>query len=104
VGSGGSGGGPAPDTARDSRLLERALREHWPIPDTLRKGLVARLAKIIADPDSSKRSVVAAAKTLATLSRGNLAAVETAIRAEQHEDLNRRLDELEQAIQEATRD
>jgi hypothetical protein len=83
---------------RDTRLAERALRERWPIPTSLRKPLVARLAEIIEDTDSSPREVTAAARALLEASRCNLQSIETTIRATEHGELADRMAELEAKV------
>jgi len=50
---------------------------------------------VVADPMAKLRAVLAAAKTLATLSRINLSLVDTAIRAQAHEELEERVTQLE---------
>jgi hypothetical protein len=94
---GGSGGATAPGI-RTTRLVERALRESWPIPEDLRPLLVRRLAHIVESDNSSPREVTSAAKAILSASKINLDAVGVAISAEQHEELTERLEKLEQQI------
>jgi hypothetical protein len=63
--------------------------------------MIERLERIISDPDSKPRAFFAAVKALTALSRINLAAVDVAIRAHQHEDLAERVAALEQRASEA---
>jgi hypothetical protein len=96
--AGGSGGECIQPTTRDPRLLSRALAESWDIPEDIHKGIVDRLGAVVLDPDSKLRAVLAASKTLAGLSRINLAGVDVAIRAELHERLAERIEALEQTF------
>ncbi len=57
--------------------------------------MVARLETLISDPTTKTRAFLAVAKTLTALSRINLSAMDVAIRAEVHEDLGKRIAELE---------
>ena len=59
------------------------------------KSMVARLETLISDPTTKTRAFLAVAKTLTALSRINLSAVDVAIRVEVHEDLGKRVAELE---------
>jgi hypothetical protein len=90
----GSGFRNAP-TTRDVRLLAMALREHWPMAAEPRAAAIRRLEDVVSNPDTKPRAFRAAVQSLASLSRLNLCLVETAIRAREHEELERRLTELE---------
>jgi hypothetical protein len=80
---------------KDARLVERALRERWPIPKALRKPLIERLNEIVQDTASSPREVTSAAKAILEASKINMAAIGTVIKARQAEDFAERLEELE---------
>jgi hypothetical protein len=60
--------------------------------------MLERLAVVVSDRESRPRAFLAAARLLAGLSRANLAAVDTAIRAESREELRQRIDALEVTI------
>jgi hypothetical protein len=75
--------------------VARTLNEHWPILEDIRPAMLVRLGLVVADPMAKLRAVLAAAKTLATLSRINLSLVDTAIRAQAHEELEERVTQLE---------
>ncbi len=49
---------------RDTRLMERALRERWPIPQELRERIVLNLIAIVANKSLSPRERTSAAKAL----------------------------------------
>lgn len=49
---------------RDTRLMERALRERWPIPQELRERIVLNLIAIVANKNLSPRERTSAAKAL----------------------------------------
>src|SRR4051812_1112374 len=88
-------GGDSGRGIRDTRLADRALRERWPIPASLRRPLVARLAGIVTDPAASPREATAAARAILQASKLNLEAVSAAIRAREHEELAERVAQLE---------
>ena len=54
----------APQGARDTRLIERAIRERWPIKEEWRAGLVARQVAIAGDKKSSPREATSAFRAL----------------------------------------
>jgi hypothetical protein len=49
---------------RDTRMMERALTQRWPIKPEYRELIVKRMLRIIADPKSSPREVTSATKAL----------------------------------------
>lgn len=49
---------------RDTRMMAKALEQRWPMSDNVRKVVVARLAKIVADTSTSPREATAAARAL----------------------------------------
>jgi hypothetical protein len=83
---------------QDARLVERALKEGWPIPAEIRGLIVKRLGAIALDDHSSPREAVAAARAVLQASKINLDAVAAAIKAREHEDLVERVSELEQRL------
>lgn len=56
---------------RDTRLLERAVRERWPIKAEAREALVERMVKIVTDLTTSPREATAAVKALVGMERQN---------------------------------
>jgi hypothetical protein len=68
---GGSGGIPEA-TARDTRLLERAIKSRWPIPQEDRGRIVALLIKVAANPRASHRNRIVAARALFQADAQNL--------------------------------
>jgi hypothetical protein len=95
--AGGLGGG-SDRGIRDTRLAERALREGWPIPDEIRAPLIKRLARIAFDPGSSPREATSAARAILQASKLNLEIISAAIRAEEHEALAARVEEIERRL------
>jgi hypothetical protein len=96
---GGLGGNLRPGRGtRDTRLVERALRERWPIPKAIRKPLIERLNEIVQDTESSPREVTSAAKAILSASKINLDGIASAIKAQEHEELVQRVEELEQRV------
>ena len=61
-----------PTGTRDTRLLERAVRERWPIPERYKKAIINRQIKIAIDPESSGREARAAARTIIAADKINL--------------------------------
>jgi hypothetical protein len=94
---GGSGGAPATDML-DLKLMDMAIREYWPMTPEARANLVKRLEEVVSNPETRPRAFHAATKALMTLSRINLTVVETALRANNEEDFNRRLASLEEKV------
>jgi hypothetical protein len=88
---------------RDTRLVERALRERWPIPKALRGPLIDRLAGIVQDPETSPREATSAAKAILTASKINLETITATIKAQEHEELVERVEELERRVAESER-
>jgi hypothetical protein len=70
---------------RDARFVERALREHWPIPEALRGPVMDRLRAIVEDEKASPRAVTAAARALLGASKINLEGVAAAMKADESE-------------------
>jgi hypothetical protein len=99
---GGSGGPAAPTpTKADCKLIDLALRENWPIPGSTRAAMLAGLASVLEQDGMIRqkpRLFLACVKAVMALSRGNLASVDTAIRARQAEDLEERVRGLEERI------
>jgi len=93
-------GGTSGRGARDTRLVERAVRERWPIPKALRGPLIERLAGIVQDPEASPREATAAARAILTASKINLDGIAATIKAREHDELTARLDALEERIDE----
>lgn len=97
-------GGPSEHGARDTRLVERAVRERWPIPKALRGPLIERLAGIVQDPGASPREATAAARAILSASKINLDGIAATIKAAEHEDLAARLAALEGIANEIRRE
>jgi hypothetical protein len=93
--AGGSGGSSARRDVKTTRLSERALAEQWPIPKKLRKPLIDRLIEIVQDTGSSPREVTSAAKAILSATKLNLESITATIKAQEHEELVERLEELE---------
>lgn len=49
---------------RDTRMMAKAMEQRWPISESARKAIVSRLIRIIADPNSKPREIIAATKGL----------------------------------------
>jgi hypothetical protein len=59
------------DGIRTTRLLERAVRERWPIPEHLRQAIIDRQVEIATDPKYDAREATSAAKTVIAADRIN---------------------------------
>ena len=68
----------------DAKLLRRALRERWPIPEAKRPTIVERLVKIV-DESPDDGDAIKAASVLRSMDADNLTA---AIEAEKNERLD----------------
>jgi hypothetical protein len=88
-------GGTSKLPIRDARLVNRAIRERWPIPASLRSTLLKRMAKLADDPNASPRELNVATKTLLEASRVNLETIAVELQARSQEQLAARLDKLE---------
>lgn len=69
-------GGNLPDSilsrgTRDTRLLAKAIKKRWPIPDEYRESLIKRQVKIAIDPGSSPREATSAFKAIVAAERQN---------------------------------
>src|SRR5262245_50931393 len=96
-------GGESGRGIRDTRLVERALREHWPIPEESRGPLVRRLLGIVLDREASPREVTSAARAILAASKLNLESVAATMRAQEHEELIARVEELERVAEQGGR-
>jgi hypothetical protein len=72
----GAQGGPEAGQTSDSRLIERAIKEEWPVPEQYRPAIISRQARIAIDPKSSSREASVAARTLMRASEINLRIIE----------------------------
>src|SRR3990167_9360817 len=65
---GGLGGGP-----RDTRMVERAIRQRWPLRDEYREPLVNGLLTIAVNPANGARERVSASRALIAMEGQNQA-------------------------------
>jgi hypothetical protein len=84
---------------RRPRLLERAMRERWAIPGSLRQPLVDRLGEIIRDPEAPHRDVLSAVSAILTASKMNLANIALTIKVQVHEELEERMTAIERKLE-----
>ena len=71
---------------RDTRLIEKALRERWPIKPEFREKITYSLIAVIADKNSPARAKIAAARALMYADSLNLEAEKIAQADWQHEE------------------
>lgn len=64
---------------QDTRMMARAVKQRWPISDSLRGAIIARMSKIIVGTDTSRgkppsrREVIAASRCVLDAEKINLA-------------------------------
>jgi hypothetical protein len=87
--------------ARDTRLVERAIREQWPIRDEIRGPLIERLADIALDAETSPREATSAAKALLSASKLNLESIAMIMKTEEREKLFKKLEEIEAKVEQS---
>ncbi len=70
----GGSGGPCvrPAGRADTRLLERALRERWPIPEKYHLPIIERQIRIAIDPAASPREATSAARCIVSMESQNI--------------------------------
>jgi hypothetical protein len=49
---------------RDTRMDATSIVRRWPMSDAARKATISRLLRVIADPESKPREIIAASKAL----------------------------------------
>ena len=87
-----------PDEKDGYPLMSRTRREQWEIPASLRGPLLARLSQIICDPNSPHREVLSAVSAIMTASKVNLANIDLTMKVQKHEELERRMTEIERKL------
>lgn len=79
---------------RQTRLLERAIRERWPISDGMKKAIMTRQCNIAINPQSSPREATSAARAVLSAVSHNLEITKMEIAEEAKaagEDVNKHL-------------
>jgi hypothetical protein len=81
------------------RMVERALAQGWPVPDSAKAEAVEAMRAVVSDPNASPREKSAAAHALVLMTRVNLEAIGTALEVDRH--VSDRLDreEAEDALE-----
>lgn len=59
---------------RDTRLIQRAIRQRWPIPDDKRQALIDRQIEIATSKETEPREATAAFKAVMEAEKQNIAA------------------------------
>lgn len=57
---------------QNTRMIERAIREGWPIPDEYRKPIIDRQVKIAVDPSITPRESTSATRAILMAERQNM--------------------------------
>lgn len=61
------------DGVRTTRMLERAARQRWPVPEKYKEAIIKRQVQIAIDSKSKPREAAAAARTVLAADRLNQA-------------------------------
>jgi hypothetical protein len=69
---GGSGGEYLRGPTADTRLVEKAIRQRWPIPEDKRPIIAKTLSEIAANPKASHRNRAIAARILVSMDALNM--------------------------------
>src|SRR5262245_12468267 len=87
--SGGRGDSIVRERGRveEIRLYKLALAQAWAISPAMKRQVMARLSEVLYDRTASPRELTAAARAVISATGQNLAAVDTALRARQSEEL-----------------
>jgi hypothetical protein len=93
----GGGAVPTDVTRSEIRLVTRALRECWLIPEEARSRAITQVQNIIENCDHP-RYQIAATRVIMGASKHNLEAIRVAMAAEHHEDFTGRLEKIEQRM------
>jgi hypothetical protein len=75
-----------PITNKEMALLRKAAREKWGVPNRLRTQSLCRIDRLLCDPESSDRDMVAAVKTLAALDALDLDSAKHAFERRKHRE------------------
>lgn len=65
-------GGESTRGIRDTRMIEKAIRERWPIPEGKRPAIAQMLCDVAESKDASDRGKIAAAKALIEIDKLNM--------------------------------
>ena len=102
-GLGGSRGEDHDELLRDgikqTRLLSRAIKLGWEIPEDLRPAIIARLTGVLRTPGLSPRELRSAANGLMATIKLEHDALDLAIRVDEHARLVARLEAVEGKLQ-----
>jgi hypothetical protein len=90
-----SGNGGVADKKDGPRFMDRAKRERWDIPGSLRGPIIDRLVQIIHDDTAPNREVLSAVSAILAASKINLANISLTLKVHEYEELERRITELE---------
>ena len=64
---------PLPGQPRDTRLIEKAIRKRWPIPEEMKAAIIARQIAIATSEEAENREATSAAKCLVAMEAQNVA-------------------------------
>ncbi len=84
----------------EAKLAERALRHGWDVPEGLKGPLLARLNELAMSTDMAigTREKISAAKALLLADKLGLESIRTAIVADNHDGLIKRLQAIERQL------
>jgi hypothetical protein len=95
---GGSGGASTAQSVTDVKLAAIALGERWPMRAETRDAITKRLEAIATDPKTRPRLFMHTVKALTLLSRCNLAAIETALKCHEQQEMQELLGQIEDRL------
>jgi len=85
------------DSLADIRLLGRALKCGWPVPEDLKTSAVERMRLILREGKSAK-GWVAATRCLLAMTTVELASIHAVLSIEQQTELRREIDALKAVV------
>jgi hypothetical protein len=94
----GVSGGRSARRRRRSRLTERALREHWRVPEAKRALLMERLFGIVENSETKPRELISAFKAILAAGKNNLQSVSATIKARDHRELEKMMTDIEKRL------
>jgi len=74
------------------------LQERWRVPNARRDVLTERVYQILDDSKAKPRDVIAAFNAILSACKSNLQSVSTVIKAREHEEMEKRMAEIEHRL------
>jgi hypothetical protein len=83
------------------KLVGKALRSRWTLPENLPAHLVVRLGRLATDKGGANRDALATIKLLVEIERMGLAAIDTEIKARTHGNIQVQLEEIRDLLEQS---